>query len=129
MSAIKDGRLPIELNGREYHLLFSLNVIDEMQDKFGSFDKLNEVLSGKDSIKNIRWLLTLLINEGAGEGEEPLTEKQVGHMIHTGNFGDVKNAIFRAFAIGNSGTAEPPAVEDEEGEDGEKEKNAQAGKA
>lgn len=129
MSAIKDGRLPIELNGREYHLLFSLNVIDEMQDKFGSFDKLNEVLSGKDSIKNIRWLLTLLINEGAGEGEEPLTEKQVGHMIHTGNFGDVKNAIFRAFAIGNSGTAEPPAVEDEEGEDGEEEKNAAAGKA
>lgn len=129
MSAIKDGRLPIELNGREYHLLFSLNVIDEMQDKFGSFDKLNEVLSGKDSIKNIRWLLTLLINEGAGEGEEPLTEKQVGHMIHTGNFGDVKNAIFRAFAIGNSGTAEPPAVEDEEGEDGEEEKNVQAGKA
>lgn len=121
--------MPIELNGREYHLLFSLNVIDEMQDKFGSFDKLNEVLSGKDSIKNIRWLLTLLINEGAGEGEEPLTEKQVGHMIHTGNFGDVKNAIFRAFAIGNSGTAEPPAVEDEEGEDGEEEKNAQAGKA
>ena len=129
MSAIKDGRLPIEFNGREYHLLFSLNVIDEMQDKFGSFDKLNEVLSGKDSIKNIRWLLTLLINEGAGEGEEPLTEKQVGHMIHTGNFGDVKNAIFRAFAIGNSGTAEPPAVEDEEGEDGEEGKNAQAGKA
>lgn len=121
--------MPIELNGREYHLLFSLNVIDEMQDKFGSFDKLNEVLSGKDSIKNIRWLLTLLINEGAGEGEEPLTEKQVGHMIHTGNFGDVKNAIFRAFAIGNSGTAEPPTVEDEEGEDGEEEKNAQAGKA
>lgn len=120
--------MPIELNGREYHLLFSLNVIDEMQDKFGSFDKLNEVLSGKDSIKNIRWLLTLLINEGAGESEEPLTEKQVGHMIHTGNFGDVKNAIFRAFAIGNSGTAEPPAAEDEEGEDGEEGKNAQAGK-
>lgn len=127
MSAIKDGRLPIELNGREFHLLFSLNVLDDMQDRFGGFDTLAEVLSGKESIKNLRWLLTLLLNEGAGDGEEPLTEKQVGHMIHTGNFEEVRTAIFRAFAMGNSGTTEPPAVEDEE--DGEEEKNAAAGKA
>ena len=58
-----------------------------------------------------------------------MTEKQVGHMIHTGNFDEVRTAIFRAFAMGNSGTAEPPAVKDEEDEDGEEEKNAAAGKA
>lgn len=130
MSAIKDGRLPITLD-RERHLLFSLNVIDEMQDRFGGFDNLGEVLSGKDSIKNLRWLLTLLINEGAGESEEPLTEYAVGRMIHTGNFNEVKTAIFRAFALGNSGDTDPLAVEDrEEDEDnGEEEKNAAAGKA
>ena len=50
-------------------------------------------------------------------------------MIHTGNFDEVRTVIFRAFAMGNSGTAEPPAVEDEEDEDGEEEKNAAAGKA
>ena len=128
MSAIKDGRLPIQLD-KERHLLFSLNVIDEMQDKFGSFDNLGEVLQGRDSIKNLRWLLTLLINEGANEGEESLTEKQVGRMIHTGNFGEVKTAIFRAFAIGNSGTDAPPDPDGEEDEDGgEDEKNAAAGK-
>ena len=43
---------------KERHLLFSLNVIDEMQDKFGGFDKLAEMLKGKDGIKNLRWLLT-----------------------------------------------------------------------
>lgn len=59
MSAIKDGRLPIVLD-KERHLLFSLNVIDEMQDKFGGFDKLAEMLKGKDGIKNLRWLLTLV---------------------------------------------------------------------
>ena len=130
MSAIKDGRLPIVLD-KERHLLFSLNVLDEMQDRFGGFDTLAEVLSGKESIKNLRWLLTLLLNEGAGDGEEPLTEKQVGHMIHTGNFDEVRTAIFRAFAMGNSGTTEPPEEEpaDEEDEDGEEEKNAAAGKA
>jgi len=129
MSAIKDGRLPIVLD-KERHLLFSLNVIDEMQDKFGSFDRLDEVLKGKDSIKNLRWLLTLLINEGAGDGEEQLTEKEVGRMIHTGNFNEVKTAIFRAFAFGNSGTTEPQADEDEDDPESaeEERKNADAGK-
>lgn len=46
---------------KERHLLFSLNAIDEMQDKFGGFDRLDTVLSGKDSIKNLRWLLTVLL--------------------------------------------------------------------
>ena len=51
-------------------------------------------------------------------------------MIHTGNFNEVKTAIFKAFAMGNSGTAEPPQDdEDDEPEYAEEErKNAQAGK-
>ena len=129
MSAIKDGRFPITLD-RERHLLFSLNAIDEMQDKFGGFDRLDKVLSGKDSIKNLRWLLTLLLNEGADEGEEMLTEKQVGKLIHTGNFLEVKSSIFKAFSLGNNGTEEPPARDDEEDdeENTDNEKNATAGK-
>ena len=129
MSAIKDGRFPITLD-RERHLLFSLNAIDEMQDKFGGFDRLDKVLSCKDIIKNLRWLLTLLLNEGADEGEEMLTEKQVGKLIHTGNFLEVKSSIFKAFSLGNNGTEEPPARDDEEDdeEDTDNEKNATAGK-
>lgn len=130
MSAIKDGRFPIMLD-KERHLLFSLNAIDEMQDKFDGFDRLDEVLSGRDSIKNLRWLLTVLLNEGAEEGEPELTEKQVGKMIHTGNFAEVKDAIFKAFSMGNNGAEEPPARDDEEDdeeEDSTEEKNAAAGK-
>ena len=56
---------------KERHLLFSLNAIDEMQDKFGGFDRLDTVLSGKDSIKNLRWLLTVLLNEGAADDRLP----------------------------------------------------------
>ena len=126
MSAIKDGRFPIVLD-KERHLLFSLNAIDEMQDKFGGFDRLDTVLSGKDSIKNLRWLLTVLLNEGAEDDEEPLTEKQVGKLIHTGNFAEVKTAIFKAFSMGNNGTPEPP---EQDGADDEEdiEKNMTAGK-
>lgn len=129
MSAIKDGRFPIQLD-KERHLLFSLNAIDEMQDKFGGFDRLDTVLSGKESIKNLRWLLTVLLNEGAADDEEPLTEKQVGKLIHTGNFADVKSAIFKAFSMGNTGSPEPPErdAEDDEEDDTDDEKNAGAGK-
>lgn len=127
MSAIKDGRFPIQLD-KERHLLFSLNAIDEMQDKFGGFDRLDKVLSGKDSIKNLRWLLTVLLNEGAEEGEAELTEKQVGRLIHTGNFAEVKSAIFKAFSMGNNGSPEPPEKDDEEDDGEDNEKNAGAGK-
>lgn len=123
MSAIKDGRCPIKLD-KERHLLFSLNALDELQDKFGGFDKLGEIMDGKDKIKNIRWLLTLLINEGKGDEEEELTEKQVGRLIHTGNFAEVQSSIFKAFAVGNNGTAERVEPdEDEEEEEGTQEKN------
>lgn len=129
MSAIKDGRYPIELD-KQRHLLFSLNAIDEMQDKFGGFDRLDQVLSGADSIKNLRWLLTVLLNEGAEVNEEPLTEKQVGRLIHTGNFLEVKASIFKAFSMGNSGTTEPPEKDtDDEDDEENEEKNVATGKA
>ena len=84
MSAIKDGRMPVELNGKTYYLLFSLNALDEMQDRFGGYDKLDKAFdqSNPNMIKDLRWLLTLIINEGMEEGETPLTELQVGKLIH-----------------------------------------------
>lgn len=124
MSAIKDGRYPIQLD-KERHLLFSLNALDELQDKFGGFDKLGEIMAGKDKIKNIRWLLTLLINEGKSDDEEELTEQQVGRLIHTGNFTTVQTSIFKAFSIGNNGAVEPQeSIEDDDSdEDEQQEKN------
>lgn len=124
MSAIKDGRYPITLD-KERHLLFSLNVIDELQDKFGGFDQLDNTLQGKDSIKNLRWLLTLLLNEGAEDGEKPMTEKEVGRMIHVGNLSEVKTAVFKAFSYGNNGEEE---LEEQDEEEESEEGNAQAGK-
>lgn len=124
MSAIKDGRLPIDLD-RERHLLFSLNVLDEMQDKFGGYDKLTEVLQGKEAIKNVKWLLTRLVNEGAGDDEEELTEKQVGKMIHAGNLNEIIGIILSAFHMGTAGTPEAPEVSEDEDdpEDEEEGKN------
>ena len=128
MSAIKDGRFPIEIGGQERHLLFSLNALDEIQDKFGGYDKLAEVFNqdNKDWIKNTKWLLALLINEGAEEGEAEVTEKQVGRWIHTGNIVEVQLEMLKAFSVGTRGTTEP--VQNSESDaDGSDEGNAESG--
>lgn len=129
MSAIKDGRYPLEVGGKERHLLFSLNALDEIQDKFGGYDKLAEVFNqdNKDWIKNTKWLLALLINEGAEEDEQEVTEKQVGRWIHAGNIIEVQSAILRAFAVGTNGDKEPQEEEQGENNDGTDEGNAESG--
>lgn len=115
MSTIKDGRLPVELNGKEYHLLFSLNILDAMQDRFGGYDKLDKAFdsSNPNMIKDLRWLLTLVINEGMEEGKELLTELQVGKMIHLGNLQQIKDAIFAAFVYSMNGGEEKVTTEEE----------------
>ena len=129
MSAIKDGRYPIELNGKQYHLLFSLNVLDEVQDRFGGFDKLNQVFDQNNPkmMKDLKWLLTTLINEGMDEdaGEKELTDRQVGKMIHLGNINEIKNAILGAFSYGANG-GEENEENDEENDEQEQGNNQSA---
>ena len=108
MGALKSGAFPVELNGKEYGLLFSLNALDEVQEKFGGYDKLSEVFN-KDNpnlFKDTRWLLTLLINEALlaeDENAQLLEEKRVGRLIHSGNLQEVQNAIFKSFYRGTAG--------------------------
>lgn len=105
MSAIKDCRYTIELSGKKYKLLFSLNVLDEIQTKFGGYDKLSEVFNQNnvDWIKNTKWILTMLINEGLLEDDENatlFTEQQIGRLIHIGNLKEVQQAIYASFSVG-----------------------------
>ena len=103
------------VNGKTYYLLFSLNALDEMQDRFGGYDKLDKAFdqSNPTMIKDLRWLLTLIINEGMEEGETPLTEQQVGKLIHIGNLPQIKDAIFSAFVYSTNGGEEKEAADGE----------------
>ena len=108
MNAMKSGAYPITLNGEEYGLLFSLNALDEMQERFGGYDKLHEVFNqnNKDWVKDTRWLFTLLINEARlaeNENAETLSEQKVGRLINAGNLREIQQAIFAAFAAGTTG--------------------------
>lgn len=106
------------LDGKEYHLLFDLNVIDELQDRFGGYDKIDEKIDQqkcKEWVKNLRWLLTILINEGLPEEDTPFTEKQVGKMINPSNMAQMKSSIYGAFTKGLTGgePTEKPVGNDE----------------
>lgn len=96
------------MNGKEYSLLFSLNALDAIQEKFGGYDKLSEVFNSKNPswIKDTKWLLMTLINEGIlaeDENATTQTEQQIGRMVHAGNLKDIQQAIFAAFATGTAG--------------------------
>lgn len=121
MSVIKDGRYPVELD-RERKLLFDLNVLDEVNDKFGGMEKLGDALQGKDGARNLRWLVTLMLNEGKEDDEPALTERQVGKLVHAGNLAATRTAVMMAITIGNRGKIEEET--DEETDEG----NGQTGK-
>lgn len=109
---------------------FDENALDEVQEKFGGYDKLSEVFN-KDNpnlFKDTRWLLTLLINEALlaeDENAQMLDEKKVGRLIHAGNLQEVQSAIFKSFAQGTAGDEE--AQEEDKDETGTTEEgNSQA---
>ena len=109
-------------------MLFSLNAMDEIQDKFGDLGELDKVMGGKDRFKAVRWLLALLLNEGAAEGESPLTEREVGKMIHAGNMAYAQECIFKSIAIGQAGKEVPSEETPETDDDDETEQgNVTAG--
>ena len=121
MSAIKDGRYPVELNGKTYHLLFDLNALDAVQDRFGGYDKLDEIFNrdNPNMVKDLKWLFTMLINEGREEDEPEATEQQVGRLIHIGNLTEVQNAIYASFAYGAAGSESTEDDEENSEDDGE----------
>lgn len=128
MSGLKDGMTEITLD-KPRKLLFDLNVIEILNDKFGGYDKLNELMNPekcKEYATNIKYLLTLLLNEAAeyqnivaGETVEPLiSERFLGMLINPSVLvNDAPIAIINAFNTGMSGASKPETV-DEDDEDG-----------
>jgi hypothetical protein len=124
MSALKDGMVEITLD-RPRKLLFDLNAIEALEDKYGGYDKLVEILSPENPkyISDIKYIMTLLLNEAAeyqnylagDEVEKPITEKVLGMIVNASilTSGETTSAIFSAFNIGTAGKAK--AEPDDEG--------------
>lgn len=81
----------INVNGTEYPIVFNLNVMEVIQEKYETLDKWGELTDGKErevDIKALKFGITEMINEGIDiENEkmevkrEFLSEKQVGRII------------------------------------------------
>jgi len=90
----------IETKKRTYPIVFNLNVLEDLQDKYGSFQKWGEIVSNnidgdesKDrepNIKDLKQGLMLMINEAIDmenedktedEKEEFVNERQLGRII------------------------------------------------
>lgn len=102
----------------ERKLLFDLNVLDEVNDRFGSLEAMGGALMDKkDGAKTLRWLLTQMLNEGADDDAQKFTEHQVGKLVHAGNMVDVRMAVLRAMMLGNRGTTDKTEENDDENDD------------
>lgn len=88
---MKDSKIPLTINDKTYNLYFNLNVMEAIQEEYGSVQKWGELTDGKSGEVNAKALifgLTEMINEGidignelAGTDEPFLTRKQVARII------------------------------------------------
>ena len=86
---MKDVNGKIQYKGKEYKVVFNLNVLEEIQDKYGSFEKWGELTSSEEpNIKAVIFGFTAMLNEAIdmdneenGTNEKALSAKMVGRML------------------------------------------------
>lgn len=118
---MKDVLIHFESNGVTYPLAFNINVIEIMQDKFGSLTEFSKALSpenGEPRMSNIKFIYTECINEGIdiendGRAEKRpfVTEKHVGRII--GSIVDTAGTIKRLVVDSHNSGVESEEDEDE----------------
>lgn len=89
---MNDENEALKYKGKEYKIIFNLNVLEAIQAEYETFNKWINLITGKDTgepdAKAIIFAFTQMINEGIDidnddreTPEKPLTIKQVGRMI------------------------------------------------
>ena len=88
---MKDVSKEFEFKGKKYRLVFNLNVMEEIQEEYGTLDKWGALTDGKSqevSAKAVKFGFTAMLNEGIDidnenreEKVEPFTQKQVGRLL------------------------------------------------
>ena len=88
---MKDIEGKITLNGREYPIVFNLNVMEVIQEEYGTLEKWGKLTDGEEGEPNAKAVIFgfhEMMNEGidiqneeTGNDIKPLTLKQVGRII------------------------------------------------
>lgn len=90
---MKEISKTLEYKGKNYKLVFNLNVMEVIQDKYGTLENWGKLTDGAENdgepnAKAVIFGITAMLNEGIdieneenGTKEKMLTCKQVGRMI------------------------------------------------
>lgn len=88
---MKDNAGKITYKEKEYNVVFNLNVMEAIQEEYGTIDKWTELTSGVDqevNVKALKFGYTNMLNEGLaieaeekGEEYKPVTPAFVGRML------------------------------------------------
>ena len=88
---MKDYKINFKVDDQEYSAIFNLNVMEQIQEEYGSLQKwgdLSDAKSGEPNAKAIKFGLCAMINEAIeieneekGEDKPLFTLKQVGRII------------------------------------------------
>lgn len=130
MSDLRPEGITIELGGGERRLLFTINVIDEIQSRLnkGIFDAMDHIAAaadgdlGHETITSFCSIAAILLNDGESG---PFTEKDVGRMVTKDNYRQTAWAIMAAFGLS---LPEPDEEDDESGEEDEDDPKALTGR-
>lgn len=103
---MKETNGVLEYKNREYKLVFNLNSMEVIQDKYGSIDKWGELTDGTEenggepNLKALIFGAKAMLNEGIeidneekGEKTPLLTHKQVGRMLSEIGFKEAQKAM------------------------------------
>ena len=100
---MKDVNGSILYKGKEYKLIFNLNVMEAIQDKYGTLNNWSDLIErdGEEpNIKALKYGFTQMLNEAIDiENEEEgtnipmFTEKQVGRMLTEIGMSQVAEAL------------------------------------
>ncbi len=94
----------IEIDGTEYPIAYTFNVMEAIQDKYDTIENWVNALQPpkgvEPKIKDIKWTFTQFINEGIdienenkGEKRPFITEKQVGRLISAVGMNEMTKAM------------------------------------
>lgn len=99
---MKDKVVYIETEEKKIPLVFNLNVMEEIQEQYGSLEKWGEITQGdgEPKVKDLKFGVMAMMNEAIdieneknGTNEPLLNEKQVGRIISKVGFEEITSKI------------------------------------
>lgn len=122
MSDLRPNGIKVEIGGQERNLLFTINVIDEIQASCNMplFDAMGIIAGAAggqmdhETLVVYRHMLTALLNR---ENQGNLTEKEVGEMVDLQSYIPMAVAMLQAYGISMPERDEDELEEEQEGQD------------